>query len=336
MSEERNSDFSRRQERRDRRAKLAIEQRNFRQRQREEKIAWIKAARKRQHHQDFQEGKEWFGIFIILIGLVWLGKPLFGSYPEWLFSWQSLMIAVGLALGFASRFRNKASYILILVALAFMTKEYILPDKDLGAFIWPLIIIGVGILFIIKKREHTRLHKYMRQHPEEFEDWRARWQKDCAFWHGDREKKFTPGATDAPSDLSNDEEGAENKNSADIAAVPIPDLDDWLDITNVLSGTRRTVISKQFKGGEVENILGGIELDLSRSDISGTITLNITNIMGGIQLGIPPNWQVTYNCTCIMGGTDDRRRSGHQHDPNKCLILTGTVIMGGIEVRDLL
>ncbi len=340
MSEERNSEFGHHREWTENRMKARMERRNFHRRQREERIAWMKGCRKRQHHRDFNEGKEWFGIFIILIGLIWLGKTFLGPYPDWLFSWQSLMIAIGLALGFASRFRNKAAYILILIGFGFMAKEYIFPEMDLGAIIWPVIIIGIGILFIVKKREEDRIHRYLREHPEKFKDWREHWHRDCFSSRrtpGEplKEEKAAPDATNPSSERSNDQPEViipETENRGDKAHSS---LDDWVNITTVFSGTRRTIISKKFKGGDIVNVFGGTEIDLTRADISGTVTLDVTNIMGGVSLAIPPNWQVIYKCTCIMGGTDDNR-SGLRHDPNKTLILTGIVLMAGIEVRDML
>ncbi len=342
MREERNSEFGHHRKWTGDRMKARLERRNFIRRQREERIAWMKTCRKRQHHhRDFNEGKEWFGIFIILIGLIWLGKAFLGPYPDWLFSWQSLMIAIGLALGFASRFRNKIAYALILIGFVFMAKEYIFPEMDLGAIIWPVIIIGIGILFIVKKREEDRIHRYLREHPEEFTDWREHWHRDCFSSRRDpggsiKEEKMQADATNPSPERSNDQSEVQTPEAEKSIDGVRPSLDDWINITNVFSGTRRTIISKKFKGGDIANIFGGTEIDLSRADISGTVTLDVTNIMGGISLAIPPNWQVIYKCTCIMGGTDDRRRSGLRHDPNKTLILTGVVLMAGVEIRDML
>ena len=348
MSADRNSGPDQSDERWERRARARLARRQQHWRQREAKIAWARACHQhRWQHGDHETRKEWFGIFIILIGLVWLANELWHPFPDWLFSWQALLIAIGCAIGMGSRFRNKVSFILILIGGIFLCRDYLFPEIDLAPFIWPLIFIVAGCLFLMRRQEEARLREYMRSHPEAFrDDWRRQWH------HG----YVPPG--DGPSSPTADP--SENKEATDATNPPpegsfshghpfefadtaqssslkdAPGTDDWLDVSTICSGTRRTIISKAFTGGKIVNILGGTEIDLSRADIKGTVRVEVTNIMGGVRLAVPSNWGVNINCTTLMGGTEDARRHAVRRDPDKTLLLTGTVFMAGVEITDIL
>jgi predicted membrane protein len=80
--------------------------------------------------------------------------------------------------------------------------------------------------------------------------------------------------------------------------------------------------------------MGGSEIDLSQADISGKIVIDVTNIFGGTKLIVPSSWDVQNDITAIFGGVDDKRQiSGVTLDPNKILVLDGTCMFGGIEIR---
>jgi hypothetical protein len=55
------------------------------------------------------------GIVILVIGLIWLLRRMGVYLPYWIFSWETLLIAIGLIIGIDNKFRNPASYILIAI-----------------------------------------------------------------------------------------------------------------------------------------------------------------------------------------------------------------------------
>lgn len=102
----------------------------------------------------------------------------------------------------------------------------------------------------------------------------------------------------------------------------------------IFSGVERTVISKEFQGGNVSAIMGGIKLNLLQCDFADKVYLDINCIMGGIELYIPTNWVLVNEATTIMGGVDDTRMIVQNTDEHKkFLVLRGTILMGGIEIR---
>ena len=95
------------------------------------------------------------------------------------------------------------------------------------------------------------------------------------------------------------------------------------------------MISKNFKGGDLVNIFGGTELDLSQADFTGTAIIDLTTIFGGTKLLVPSNWSLRSEGTVtIFGGIEDKRRMQTiTETPDKTLVLQGTVIFGGIEIK---
>ncbi len=340
MSEEKNKGASRHRDRRAKREQRRNDWRDFNRQQREDRINRIKACHEKKFHDpDFRDRREWFGIFIIIVGLVWLAKAFVVNYPVWLYSWQVLMIGTGLTVGLSSHFRNKAAYLIILVGLAFLARDYIFPDQNLGPYIWPLVVIVVGVIFLLKKRSEDRFRKFAKEHPDEVKDWRHYWQDRVPHseWDFHNSKKADPDATNSPVKASYKEEQSQTgiKFETETQEAYTREAGDWLNVVTVFSGTRRNIWSKNFKGGEIISVFGGADIDLSRADITGNITIEITVIMGGARLAVPSNWQLKFSETCIMGGTNDSRRNHDGRDPDKTLIITGTILMGGLEIRDI-
>ena len=82
------------------------------------------------------------------------------------------------------------------------------------------------------------------------------------------------------------------------------------------------------------NVFGGTELNLTQADIQGSAVLELTTIFGGTKLIVPSNWSVKSEAVTIFGGIEDKRQIAQviEH-PEKKLILKGTVIFGGIDIK---
>lgn len=105
-----------------------------------------------------------------------------------------------------------------------------------------------------------------------------------------------------------------------------------LDITAIMGGNETVNNSPDFRGGELTAIMGGVELDLRGATIQSDAVLNLWATWGGIVLKIPADWVVVNRCTAIMGGIEDK--SFASPASAKRLIITGTVIMGGVEIKN--
>jgi hypothetical protein len=80
--------------------------------------------------------------------------------------------------------------------------------------------------------------------------------------------------------------------------------------------------------------MGGIDLDLTQADISGAVYLQIDVIFGGVKLIVPPHWQIQTEVTNIAAGIEDKRLYRQSEvDPSKVLIIRGTILFGGLEIK---
>ncbi|MES2823239.1 MAG: DUF5668 domain-containing protein [Pseudomonadota bacterium] len=105
-----------------------------------------------------------------------------------------------------------------------------------------------------------------------------------------------------------------------------------LDITAVMSGNKTVNNTQDFKGGEVTAIMGGIELDLRDASMQSEAVLNVWATWGGIEIKVPRDWIIVNRVTAIMGGVEDK--CAPASDSKKRLIITGTAIMGGVEIKN--
>lgn len=236
----------------------------------------------------------WTGIFILLIGVAALIKVSNPELPHWLFSWKTFLIALGLFIGFKHGFKGGAWFILILVGGTFLFTD-IYPDIPIRRYIWPLALIVLGGFLILKPR---------RSH----------------HWNCSDEQKKNPTSP-----------GIEE---ATVTGKTHDSQEDFVDSTSIFGGAKKNIISKNFKGGDVVNIFGGTELDLTRADFTGTATIELTTICGGTKLIVPSNWSVKSDAVTIFGGLEDKRNvQTIGNNPEKLLLLKGTVIFGGIEIK---
>jgi predicted membrane protein len=108
--------------------------------------------------------------------------------------------------------------------------------------------------------------------------------------------------------------------------------DDVVEATAILGGFERRITTPTFRGGDVTAIMGGCSLDMRGSSIEGEAVLNVFAVLGGITIKCPPDWTVVLHGTPILGGFEEKTAT----PPNsaKRLVVTGYVIMGGVEVRN--
>jgi predicted membrane protein len=110
--------------------------------------------------------------------------------------------------------------------------------------------------------------------------------------------------------------------------------EDFVNATSVFGGTKRNVISKNFKGGDLLSIFGGTELDLSKADLNGTAILELITMFGGTKLIIPSNWTIKSDAAVIFGSIEDKRSVTAVTDGSeKILLLKGTVMFGGVDIK---
>lgn len=282
------------------------EQRREERRQRREEFR-MRWEEQRQHYMNNspRHGHVWTGLFILLIGVAALLHASFDDLPAWIFSWQMFMIALGLFLGLKHGFRGAAWIILIAIGSFFMLQEFY-PDLSIRRYFWPLLLIAAGAFIIIRPR-------------------RKSWEQCMR-----NEKKTNPGIVNDASSAT----GTTSSSDSFMGSGETWSKDDFVDSTSIFGGDKKIMLSKDFKGGDIVNIFGGTELNLSQADINGKVTIEITTVFGGTKLIVPANWEVKSEAVTIFGGLEDKRSASVMNsDGDKILLLKGTVIFGGIEIK---
>ena len=111
--------------------------------------------------------------------------------------------------------------------------------------------------------------------------------------------------------------------------------EDFIESTSIFGGIKKNVLSKKFKGGDVVNIMGGTEINLMQADINGRVILEIVQIFGGTKLIVPAHWEIKPEMVALFGGIEDKRQMQNvTHNPDKILVLKGTTMFGGIDIRN--
>ncbi len=237
------------------------------------------------------------GVLLLVAGFLLLAYKMGAPLPYWLFTWPVLLISIGLIIGIQNRFRNPGGIILIILGSIFLSDKLI-PGINLGNYIAPIIIICIGLVFIFRPKRNW-------QHCNNYKSAKERWIKDVT-------------ADNQP------EEGKQGLNEGE-----------FINSTSVFGGVKRTILSKNFRGGELTCFMGGAEINLLQSDIQQPVSLEITAVFGGAKIIVPANWDIKNEVSAVFGGVEDKRplQAGINFDARKTLIISGSAVFGGIEIN---
>lgn len=223
------------------------------------------------------------GLIVVAVGVIILAREAGVYFPRWIFSWEMILIVLGLFVGFKHNFRNMTWLVLVFIGGAFMIDD-IFPYTDLSDYIIPVVIIIIGLAIVFKAGKKKS-------------DWKS-WE------------------------MRNSTQNFE---------------DDFIDSTVVFGGVKKNVISKNFRGGDATTIFGGTDINLMQADVDGKVVMDLTQIFGGTKLIVPPNWKVqTEDVVAIFGGVEDKRpllSDPSTVNSNKVLVLKGTCLFGGIDIK---
>jgi predicted membrane protein len=205
------------------------------------------------------------------------------------FSWQMLLIAIGV-LSLSQVHHRNFGVVLIIVGAVFLLPKIPIPGFTLlqergYALCWALLLIALGIYFLCSVifgkslfGKCSNIHKQSRVHSN---------------------------------------------------------VTGYFERNYVFSGAEETIESPDFRGGEINCVFGGVELDLSRAQMAeGTHTLTINTVFGGVELRVPPQWRVELRPTCVFGAFEDKRRTSNiEVDDSRTLIILASSVFGGGEIR---
>jgi predicted membrane protein len=261
-----------------------------------------------QNENDFQQyhGRKnpriWSGLLLVAAGVLLLAYKMGAPVPHWIFTWPVLLIGFGLLAGFKSRFHNPGSFIMIVVGCIFLIDQTN-PELKFHNYILPVILISIGLIYILRPRN----------------SWSGKWRRARYRMHYDSSSPANPTTLNYIDSKNNAQE----------------DNSEYVEINTAFGSVKKIILSKNFRGGEISNFMGGTEINLMKADIQNPIQLEVNNVFGGAKLIVPSNWDVKNEVTAVFGGIEDKRAiTTGIADPGKVMVLKGTCVFGGIEITN--
>jgi len=96
---------------------------------------------------------------------------------------------------------------------------------------------------------------------------------------------------------------------------------------------KRTHVSRDFRGGSVTVVMGGVELDLRGATIAGGAAyLDLAAVWGGIEVKVPNGWIVEAHVVPLLGAFEDKIGALEVAGGPR-LVVRGNAVMGGIVIR---
>ncbi|MGC3977091.1 MAG: DUF5668 domain-containing protein [Paludibacteraceae bacterium] len=244
-----------------------------------------------------------FGLIMVVIGGLLLGLN-FGLFNEAIkpvvFSWPMILIVIGL-FQLANRhyfstfvlFSIGVFFLIPKIAIAYPSLFPGIAGASFTAVYWPVLLIVAGVLFLLHFLFPTN-------------NWHRKWHNK---WNQTTE---------------NDE-----SHTYDFGAHS-----GGFDKNVVFGSIEQIVLDEEFPGGEVNAVFGGITLDLRKTKLApGDTYLEINAVFGGITLYIPDEWYVVTKMDTVFGGFDDKRLKIGQVDKTRRLIVKGSCVFGGGEIK---
>jgi hypothetical protein len=269
------------------------------------------------------DGSIAFGVIILGIGMILLFRRLGLYIPDWVLTWPMILIALGTYTLISQQFKSFFGSVVLFIGVYFLLKREFDMDLGIDQYIWPVGLIALGIYLITqKKKEHKAMDDIRKN------------------WEATRIKKTETSPTEPTESAEVVEDSTpsqEEKTKAPDAGFVRATGTAFMDRINesvIFSGVNRRLMTKNFQGGKATVLFGGLDLDLTQVDFTGVVTLDLEVGFGGVKLIIPPHWDVRTEVSNIAAGLEDKRmfREGGV-DPNKVLILKGTLLFSGLEIK---
>lgn len=244
-----------------------------------------------------------FGVILIIIGAIFLAFNfgfLQSGLKHVIFSWQMLLIVVGLFSVFHKHIFNGLTLIVVggFFIIPRLGEAY--PDifywvqDDFRSTYWPVLLIVAGILVmlhIIIRPKHYGAEEHANCSRKSHEDY-----------------KRYPGA----------HRSGLNKDS-------------------VFANIEEIVLDPEFTGGEMNAVFGNIVLDLRKTNLpEGVTELEVNAVFGGITVYVPETWNIELHLSNVFGGFHDNRNRilAEEVDNSRKLVIIGACVFAGGEVRN--
>ncbi|MDR2801978.1 MAG: cell wall-active antibiotics response protein [Prevotellaceae bacterium] len=239
-----------------------------------------------------------FALLIITAGVLLLlfnAGNLPAEYKPVVFSWQMLLVALGVTL-VVSPYKRVAGVVLSLLGLLLL-----LPKLNIDGVTclkgngWAIGLIVGGVLLLFRvfgPRSHfRRMERYRRCYHRRFSS-----------VHTFTDREEDPGC---------------------------------IDTNYIFGGGKDKITTQQFKGGDINCVFGAAEVDFMDAQLAeGSHTLTVSAVFGGVTLYIPAHWKVELRQDAVLGRMEDKRpRPTFDVSENRTLIIRASMVFGGGEIK---
>ncbi len=260
------------------------------------------------------------GLAIVMAGILFtldnLGLIHAGSYVKY---WPVFLVAFGVAKVIQARSWSSYGWSVawIVVGLWWLAENIgLLPISSWA--LWPLVLVLVGASIVWRACCPPRIRGvvWLRGNADD-----EPFAEPPAHGPAGTAGGGTPGGAPSASARATDNPGVRSGEST-VSALAF------------LSGVERASASADFRGGDLVAIMGGCELDLRKAAIARSeAVIDVTAIMGGIDILIPETWTVEAKVMPLMGGVGDETRH-NASAPTGRLVIRGVALMGAVQVKN--
>ncbi|MBL4861865.1 MAG: hypothetical protein JKY09_02455 [Crocinitomicaceae bacterium] len=232
-----------------------------------------------------QKSKILAGTLIIFFGIVYLLERTGVNLPNWVISWETILIAAGIVTLYKHNFKHFAGYVMIGVGGIFLINEF-RPDTIDSSLIFPIVIILFGVMMLGKAMNLFGSKRKGQHHHTVFDD-----DIDISSEDFIQSTTFFGGVTKKV--VSKDFKGADfttffggteiNLTQADIQ-LPVT-----INATTAFGGLTVIVPSNWQVKSELLTIFGGVEdkrpiLAETTQDSNKVLTLQGNCFFGGVEI----------------------------------------------------
>lgn len=109
-----------------------------------------------------------------------------------------------------------------------------------------------------------------------------------------------------------------------------------IEATAVFSSVNRKIESTDFKGGKVDVVFGGGEIDFRKAKIvkDEPAEVEVNAVFGGVEIIVPENWTVNSSITGVFGGVENTAKLPAQGKEQGRLNLKGAAVFGGVTIKN--
>lgn len=112
--------------------------------------------------QKRQNRKRAAGIFLLGLGALFLAKNLgLFFFPAWVLSWHTIVLAIGLLIGYRKNFRAGGWVVMVLIGGIFTLKDIVF--FNLAPYTTAMVLMGLGLYLILKPKREVHFCDFGRR-----------------------------------------------------------------------------------------------------------------------------------------------------------------------------